>query len=780
MRYSACTERAPFSLAVMRSPSRTLGAPLGRFALLLGAYAALAVVLTYPLVRRISSAVPHDAGDPLLNATLLWWNAHTVPLTRAWWNGFAFWPSPATITFSDHRLGESLLASPLQWSGLTALTAYNVTLLLTFPLCAIAAHWLAYTLTTRHDVSVVAGLAYGFNPYRFAHIEHLELLAAFGMPAALAALHSYWSTRRRRWLVAFGVALLAQALSCSYYFVFFLVMLSLWIAWFARRRDLPAVGSIVATTALVFAALGPIAWTYWHVHRVHGFTRGLGEIVAMSADLTSLVTASPLMALWGWTAGLNGAERQLFPGATIVALAVAGALAAVRTAPPARAGNRLAARLLVVAAVCAGVAAAAALGGPWQIGIPFGPTLSIGAWFKPLSLAAAAAFAAVAASSWVRDAHGRRSTLAFYLLAAAVLFLCSFGPKPAFLGHQILYEPPYAWLMRFGVFSRAIRVPARFAMPAILALSTGAALGLALLTRERRSAVLIAGSIAAVVADAWVGRLPFVDPPPRPGIEVAGVSSFVELPLGDLYRDVAAMYRSTLVGVPTVNGYSGFEPEYYEALRVALDERDETVLDALASRGPLLIASDRRAAGAERRERWLRDSVRARLAGDAGGWSYFLVSPRRPWPEACGGESVAIADARDNDGPVSVADLSDRDPESYWMTPHPQRAGDALLIDLGRPVRPCSVQISLGDRVALFPRELSVATSIDGVTWETAFRGKTAGRAVLAALEHPREAPMKFPIANGAARYVRLSLETGHPSIRWIVTDVVVNAGSAE
>jgi len=47
-----------------------------------------------------------------------------------------------------------------------------------------------------------------------------------------------------------------------------------------------------------------------------------------------------------------------------------------------------------------------------------------------------------------------------------VLALCSLGPKPTFMGHQFLYEPPYAWLMRFPIFD-AIRVPARFGLPAI-------------------------------------------------------------------------------------------------------------------------------------------------------------------------------------------------------------------------------------------------------------------------------------------------------------------------
>ena len=74
-------------------------------------YTTLACVFTYPLIWRLSSAVPHDLGDPLMSTTILWWNAHALPFTERWWNGFAFWPAPGMLAFSDHRLGERYVRS---------------------------------------------------------------------------------------------------------------------------------------------------------------------------------------------------------------------------------------------------------------------------------------------------------------------------------------------------------------------------------------------------------------------------------------------------------------------------------------------------------------------------------------------------------------------------------------------------------------------------------------------------------------------------------------------
>src|SRR4029077_10662715 len=78
-------------------------------------YTGLAILLTFPLILHLTSVVPSDLGDPLLSTSILWWNAHALPLTERWWNGFAFAPAHGMLAFSDHRLGVSLIATPLQW-----------------------------------------------------------------------------------------------------------------------------------------------------------------------------------------------------------------------------------------------------------------------------------------------------------------------------------------------------------------------------------------------------------------------------------------------------------------------------------------------------------------------------------------------------------------------------------------------------------------------------------------------------------------------------------------
>jgi hypothetical protein len=746
----------------------------GFLALWCAVYTALAVVVTFPLVAHLSSVVPHDLGDPLLSTSILWWNAHVVPLTARWWDGFAFFPATGMMAFSDHRLGTSLIASPLQWLGCGPLAAYNLTLLATFPLCAIAAHGLAFTLTRRHDASLVCGLAYGFNPYRVAHIEHLELLAAFAMPAALAALHLYVADRKMKWLVAFGLALLLQALCASYYFLFFGIVLALWMLWFIRWRDRQIVFAIAAAGACSVAVLSPIVINYQRIHHHYGFSRGIDEIILYSADVTSFATASPFVRFWGWTSQLNGTERQLFPGLTIVALALAGALLAMREQQRSdRISYRAAIAFAALASIFVGVALSAILLGPWRVAA--GPlTFSVGAAFKPFSLAVMFLIAGIAALPQTREAYRRQSPFAFYVLLTAVLVVLSLGPKPTFLGIPILYRAPYTWLMALPIFADGVRVPARFAMLVVLALSVSGALAFNRLQASEwtRRVLLLAAGIG-IVADGWMGTLPMpASPDMWPIPEGQRFAAVFELPMTG-FQQFIAMYRSTRHRHPTVDGQSGYIPPHYHILETAIRERDPGALDGVAASGPLLVVVDKRDDPDGQWSQFVKSDPRATPTGQDERWAFFNI-PQTP-VTGCGGSALAISAVSDDRGTVALKKVTDGDRFTWWGSPEPQTKGDFFLLDLARPARPCEVALSLGPYLDGYPRALRVETSLDGTSWQTAFVGRGAGLALRGALEAPRSVPIRIPIASGPARFVRLTLLESTTEFPWMITEVAVS-----
>jgi len=290
----------------------------------------LAVALTWPLVTNLGGLVMPDAGDPLLNTWILWWNATTTPLTAAWWNAPAFFPAEGVITFSEHLLGLWPIASPIIWITGSPQTAYNVTLLLTFALSATAAYLLGYELTGRRDAAFLCGLVFGFAPYRMAQLPHLQVLASFWMPLALLGLHRYLRNGGVRSLVLFGAAWLMQALSNLYFMMFFPVLIVLWCAWFIRPQQWRRLASVAGTAVVASLPLVPIVAGYREVHARYELTRDIKATESLSADLASWLDAHPDLSVWGGLRVFHRTEGELFTGLTVLALVVAGLLWALR------------------------------------------------------------------------------------------------------------------------------------------------------------------------------------------------------------------------------------------------------------------------------------------------------------------------------------------------------------------------------------------------------------------------------------------------------------------
>ena len=198
---------------------------------------------------------------------------------------------------------------------------------------------------------------------------------------------------------------------------------------------------ILIACACAVIVVAPIGVGYWRLHAQHALSRTLIEIQTYSADLSLFLTASPLMAFWGWTAAWNGPERQLFPGITPVVLAASGCFVRRRRAAGGR--DRIARAGLWPAAVSIAFLAIA-LGvvwlGPWSVRV-MGLAASARDAFKPLTISLTALSVAIACHPAVRDAFRRRSPYAFYILATIALLVLSLGPTPSFLGAQFLLSP---------------------------------------------------------------------------------------------------------------------------------------------------------------------------------------------------------------------------------------------------------------------------------------------------------------------------------------------------
>lgn len=733
-------------------------------------YGVLACALLLPLATRFGSAFPHDTGDPVLNTWILWWSTRELPLTAAWWNAPMFHPMTSALALSELLVGLLPITAVVQALTGNPVAAYNAAFALSFPLCGLATCLLARELTGRQDAAIVAGLVFMLAPYRMQQLSHLQVLSYYWAPVVLFALHRYAREPRRRWLVLFGAAWLAQSLTNGYAMFHLSVLVVLWVFWFMRplRRSLP----ILAAWACAALPLIPVLWRYRTVHDSLHLVRDITEIRRFGADLADFFAAAPDLLIWGGRLGLARPEAALFPGITLLAMAAVAFVLTWRRdgALPAEAPSRWHRPLVLVSLVAAVVAFSVVLVGPWAVG-----PLTVGNFYKPFTIAVGARIAAFLTGPWVRRHWRDQSLVGFYVLATAAMYLLALGPEPRLLGRPLLYEPPYAWLMRLPGFD-VLRVPARFVMLALLCEAALVALALDSWARGRRRALVMALVAGGLVLDGWA-RLPAAAAPAPAPAAWRDVDAIVELPLGTPDADFGAIYRSMQHGRPIVNGYSGYAPPHYLPLAHAIRDGQYAAI-AEPSTGTIGVAIDRTRGDGSTLERGLEQlGLQPPVRHD--NWTMFLM-PGRPTPPRPLGAPIGLAGVHASLKGGDVGRMLDGDVRTAWGTGLPQIGGEEVMLDLGSEHPIGAVVLDMGAFSFGHPRLLDVELSSDGRTWRRAWSGETSVLAVRGAIAQPERAPLTIGIDGGqTARYIRLRQNGNEPGIPWWIADVRVHAPAA-
>ncbi len=302
--------------------------------LVVGVFAILTALMTYPQVLRLTTAVA-DHDDPLLSIWRLSWIAHQLPRDPSHlFDGNIFHPERRTLAFTDAVLLPGIAAAPLYWLGLPPILIYNLVLLSGFVLSGAAMYLLVRTLTGSAGAAWLSGIVFAFVPYRFAHYEHLELQLAFWMPLGLWAMHRTFASGRQHYGMLTGASVAGQALSSLYYGIFFGLYLvpvagGLLLAQPPGQRLKPF-RALLAGGVLAAAVTLPYTIPYFANRNVVG-ERSPAEVLRYSALPEDYLAAPGQNLVYGWTAShFGGPERLLFPGLLALLLAALGVL------PPAR------------------------------------------------------------------------------------------------------------------------------------------------------------------------------------------------------------------------------------------------------------------------------------------------------------------------------------------------------------------------------------------------------------------------------------------------------------
>lgn len=572
------------------------------------AYSGLAILMTWPLALGLGRDIPGDLGDSLLNMWILGWGADHVPrlLTgglswQGFWNANIFFPEPLALALSEHLFGQTLTILPVYALTGNLILCYNLIFLSTFVVSAWGTYLLVRDLTADSRAAFVAGLVFGFLPYRVASIPHVQVMSAQWMPLALFGLNRFATARSTRGLVGGTAALVMQNWSCGYYLLYFapfvplFVLQRLWVA--GRLRDLRAWLSLALAAAATLALTLPFLLPYLDARRRFGLERPFGEVVGYSANVWSYVTAPEALRLWGRALRFYPhGEGETFLGFAAWALAALGvAQVAWRAAAdehrPAPAGWRRVLTWVLVAAVVTqgiGVLSAVTFGG-FDLRL-FGLPLRARTPVRLITQFVVATALLLAVSPRIRGMAARmsRSPVASCCAATVLAVWLSLGPVPAAGDQGVSGISLYAVLYDHVPGFDLVRVPARYAMIAGLFLSVLAGYGAAVITPWKRGTALAILAGVLVLADSaafplevnrsWAQNeatppaqvFPPAQAPPvyRAIAALPAGSAITEFPFGDFAWEIRYVYYSTAHWKPITNGYSGAFPPSYRA-RVA-------------------------------------------------------------------------------------------------------------------------------------------------------------------------------------------------------------------
>jgi hypothetical protein len=754
-------------------------------ALSLLAYTIITMIIGRDVLTHLGSAIANDPGDPLLTAAILKWNATHVPLTDAWYQFPIFYPTRDTLTFSEHLLGLSVIASPIYWLTGNVVVTYNVVLLLTFPLCAMAMYALVHRLTGSAAGAFVAGLAFAFAPYRISQLPHIQMLATFWAPLALLGLHAYIDTGRRRWLVLYGASWVLQGASNGYALVMFSILVGLWTLWFViASRKWHALAMIALATVVAVLPLAPVLYRYTSVHSHFGFVRGYWEIRGFSADIAAVLCAPQLLTFWGWVRVQCGPEGELFPGVALILISILGLVGmivrswrseSIHSGTVVTWFRRV---LLFIATVYTSVILVVLVSGPFMFEL--GPVkVQASTYRKPVQVVTLTVLLALVLSPGVRAMVRQSRTMWFYLLAAVVTWVFALGPMTTFMGDPGIPGPYHLLMSLPGV--DALRVPARFWLMTTICLSALAGLVVSEFMRGRsRQTAAIAVAIVglAVLSDGWIDRIRAAELPPAvPGADRLAGATVLEAPPDLIFRDIQSVFRAVDGGWRTVNGYSGWGPSYYNALVGAGKAESDGMFTPFQRLGVLhvLVPQD-----APRLRALVEQQPGVtRVASDNTLVVYRLPArhgARLPRPA---GQRLQLRELRSQCSSQLLSKAMDGDETSLWQCALWDER-QALTIDLGDVRTVGSVVNDLGAFSWLFPAALAVETSEDGSAWTPASGGTVLERAILAAMDDPKRLRIVVDFPPRPARYVRMRAASVGNEAPWTIAELEVWSGAVE
>ena len=269
-------------------------------------FAALTIVMTWPVAAQMSTRLAGGEKDVWINPWATWWTRKALTADhQLYWTDHLFHPQGVSLvfhSFSHTNTALALLLEPL----IGVVAAQNATTLLAYALSGFSMFALGDSLFHNRAAAFVTGLVFAFGPYHIDQVSHPVILSTQWIPLFLLFFlrvldeGSLWDA---------GAAALFLALTALTSWHLFLLTALMTVllatgelvsAW--RRRERPLSRSLVGFALLCLVLLGPLMWPQlqaWFGSAASYGKANVNEKPGKSADVLAFAVPTRQHPVWG-------------------------------------------------------------------------------------------------------------------------------------------------------------------------------------------------------------------------------------------------------------------------------------------------------------------------------------------------------------------------------------------------------------------------------------------------------------------------------------------------
>lgn len=258
---------------------------------------ALAVIFTYPLIINFSDSIVgwKSMNDGELFLWNFWWVKYSIfnIKTNPFYTNYVYFPQTVSLTLHTLTIFPALISSVFQLFTKNIVIVYNIMFLLTFAFSGLGTYLLVKYIYKNKFVAYIAGIAFAFCPYVFAHAYsgHFNLMNTWTIPFYLYFLLRMFD--KKRLLDVFLASLIVTfQIYTDFHYLFYMFIFSVIILLFYIVKEKNKIkqnlkNSLILVFLIVIFSIPVIIPTYKFT-KIYNEYQGQREYYEPAVEYTNL------------------------------------------------------------------------------------------------------------------------------------------------------------------------------------------------------------------------------------------------------------------------------------------------------------------------------------------------------------------------------------------------------------------------------------------------------------------------------------------------------------